>query len=57
MPHVNKNTSNEKIKFGSNKKPGLERTMNGLRKPFRKIDQKNRNRKIQVKLPHGTENH
>ena len=29
-------TTSEKSKFGSNKKLSLERTMNGLRKPFRK---------------------
>ena len=29
-------TTSEKKKFGSNKKPGLEWTMNGLEKPFRK---------------------
>ena len=29
-------TTSEKWKFGSNKKLGLERTMNGLGKPFRK---------------------
>ena len=36
MPHVNKKTTSEKWKFGSNKKLGLERTMNGLRTRFRK---------------------
>ena len=36
MPHVNKKTASEKWKFGSNNKLGLEWTMNGLRKPFRK---------------------
>ena len=35
MPHVDKTTS-EKWKFGSNKKLGLEGTVNGLGKPFRK---------------------
>ena len=35
MPHVKKTTS-EKGKFDSNKKLGLERTMNGLGKPFLK---------------------
>ena len=34
MPHENKKTTSEKRKFGSNKKLGLEWTMNGLGKPF-----------------------
>ena len=43
MPHVNKKTTVEKIKFNSNKKLGLERAVNGLGKPFRKkYDPKNR---------------
>ena len=29
-------TNGDKLKFGSNKKLGLEWTMNGLAKPFRK---------------------
>ena len=37
MPHVNKKTITEKWNFGSNKKLGLEWTMNGLEKPFKKI--------------------
>ena len=36
MPHVNKKTTSEKWKFGSNKKLGIEWTMNGLGKPFLK---------------------
>ena len=36
MPHVNKKTTSEKWKFGSNKNLDLERTMNKLGKPFRK---------------------
>ena len=43
MPHVNKKTSIENGKFNSNKKLGLEWTINGLGKPFRKkSDPKNR---------------
>ena len=44
MPHVNKKkTNSEKRKFGSiKKKLRLERTMNGLEKPFRKSDPKSR---------------
>ena len=54
MPHVNKKTTSEKRKFNSNKKPGLEWAVNGLKKPFRKkSDPKNRKKqKIRVKLPH-----
>ena len=32
MPHVNKKTTVEKLKFNSNKKLGLERAVNGLGK-------------------------
>ena len=43
MPHVNKKTTNEKWKFNSHKKIGLEWALNGLGKPFRKkSDPKNR---------------
>ena len=42
MPHVNKKTTSEKWKFNSNKKLGLEWAVNGLGKPFRKSDPKNR---------------
>ena len=43
MPHVNKKTTNEKWKFNSHKKLGLEWALNGLGKPFRKkSDPKNR---------------
>ena len=34
MLHVNKKTTGEKWKLGSKKKLGIERTMNGLGKPF-----------------------
>ena len=45
MPHVNKKTTSEKDKFGSNKKLGLEWTMNGLEKLFTKqIQSKNWNK-------------
>ena len=52
MPHVNKKTTVEKLKFNSNKKLGLERAVNGLGKPFRKkSDPKNRkNRKNQSEI-------
>ena len=36
MPHVNKKTTTEKWKFGSNKNLGLEWTTNGSGKTFRK---------------------
>ena len=36
MLQVNKKTTSEKGKFGSNKKLGLEKIMNGLGKKFRK---------------------
>ena len=36
MPHLNKKNYGEKSKFGSNKKLGLERTINGLGKSLRK---------------------
>ena len=43
MPHVNKETTNEKWKINSHKKLGLEWALNGLGKPFRKkSDPKNR---------------
>ena len=42
MPHINKKPPAEKWKFGSNKKLGVERNMNGFRKPFRKKYQINR---------------
>ena len=51
MPHVNKKPL-AKEKFGSIK-TGLERTMNGLRKPIRKSDPKIvKTVKIKVKSPH-----
>ena len=48
-------TTSEKWKFGSNKKLGLERTMNGLGKPLRiknPIHKIEKTVKIKVKLPH-----
>ena len=47
-------TTNEKRNFGSNKKLGLERTTDGLEKPFRKKSHQENKKtvKIQVKLPH-----
>ena len=52
MPHVNKKTTVEKLKFNSNKKLGLERAVHGLGKTFRKkSDPKNRkNRKNQSEI-------
>ena len=54
MSHIKKKIISEKWKFGSNKKLGLELTMNGLGKKFRKKTRsKNRkNSKIKVKLQH-----
>ena len=46
MPHLNKKTTSEKGKCGSNKKLVLERTMNGLGKYLEKTV------KIKVELPH-----
>ena len=40
MPHVNKKTTSQKWKFGSNKKLVLESTMNGLGKPLKNPIQK-----------------
>ena len=59
MPHVNKKTTSEKRKFNSNKKPGLEWAVNGLKKPFRKkSDPKNRkNRKSEWNCRMWTKNH
>ena len=49
MPHLNKNPLARK-KFGS-KKLGLEWTINGLKKPFRKkTEPKNRNSKNQSEI-------
>ena len=48
-------TTSEKTKFGSNKKLGLEWTMDGLGTPFRKkypIQKSKKTVKIKVKLPH-----
>ena len=41
LPHMNKKSLAKK-KFGSNKKLGIELTMNGLGKPFKKANTKNR---------------
>ena len=42
--------TSEKWKFGSNKKLGLERTLNGLEKPFRKkIRSKKLNKRVKIK--------
>ena len=51
---MNKETASEKEKFGSNKKLGVEKTMNRLGKPFRKkCNPKNRKHsKTKLKLPH-----
>ena len=60
MPHVNKKTTSEKWKFSSNNKQGLEWTMNGLGKPFRKnpIQRiENNTVKITAKLPHVNKKH
>ena len=38
MPHVNKKTTSEKIKFNSNKKIGLEWAVNGLKNTIQKIE-------------------
>ena len=43
MPHVNKKTTSQKWKFGSDQKVGLERTTNGLGKPFRKNRKNSKN--------------
>ena len=47
-------TTSEKRKFGSNKKLGIELTMNGSGKPFTKKirSKKTETLKIKVKLPH-----
>ena len=54
MPHLNKKPLAKKRNLVQLKKLGLERTMNGLGKPFRKkSDPKNRKKlKIKLKLPH-----
>ena len=44
MPHVNKKRTCKKRNFGSNKKQGLERTVNGLGKAFKKFYLKNSNK-------------
>ena len=52
MPHVKKKITSEKKKLGSNKKLGLERTMNGLGKTFRKKSdpKKQKNNKNQSEI-------
>ena len=58
MPHVNKKTTSENWIFGSNKKLGLEWTLNGYGKPFRKNPIKKLKKKTvktKVKLPHVNE--
>ena len=58
MPHVNKKNTSDQLKFSSNKKLGLEGTMIGLGKPFRKqIQSKNLEKtvKIKLKLPNVNE--
>ena len=51
MPHVNKKITSENLKFGSNKKVGLEWTINAMRKPLRK-NPIQKIEKSRVKLPH-----
>ena len=57
MPHVdNKQIISEEWKFGWNKQLGLQWTMNGMGKPFRKknrIQKIGKNTKNQVKLGHS----
>ena len=57
MPHVNKKTTSDKENFGLNKKLRLERTMNGLGKPFRKnpIQETEKTVKRKLKLLHVNE--
>ena len=55
FPYANKKPQTINGNLVQTKKLGLEQTMNGLRKPFRKkSDPKNRKKtvKIKVKLPH-----
>ena len=54
MPHVNNNAPARNENLVGDEKPGLEGTINGLGKLFRKSNLKNEKKtvKIKVNLPH-----
>ena len=51
MPHVNKKTTSEKWKFGSNKKLGIEWTKVGLEKHLKNPIKNKKNSKLQSEIP------